>query len=90
MYKELDQILIQLKTDTRIIPTEITFCNVINFFGRGKLPTRALHMFDEMPQYRCKRTVKSVNSLLNVLLKCGEFEKMKEVLLSIDEFGVWK
>ncbi|CAD5315422.1 unnamed protein product [Arabidopsis thaliana] len=87
MFDELDQVLLQLKTDTRIVPTEIIFCNVINFFGRGKLPSRALHMFDEMPQYRCQRTVKSLNSLLNALLKCGELEKMKERLSSIDEFG---
>ncbi|CAH8255519.1 unnamed protein product [Arabidopsis lyrata] len=87
MFDELDQVLLQLKTDTRIVPTEILFCNVINFFGRGRLPSRALHMFDEMPQYRCQRTVKSLNSLLNTLLKCGEFEKMKERLSSIDEFG---
>ncbi|CAH8363234.1 unnamed protein product [Eruca vesicaria subsp. sativa] len=87
MFQELDQVLLQLKSDTRILPTEILFCNVINYLGRGKLPTRALHVFDEMPQYRCQRTVKSVNSLLNALLKCGAFDKMKEVLSSIDKYG---
>ncbi|KAH0852552.1 hypothetical protein HID58_093935 [Brassica napus] len=40
-----------------------------------------------MPQYRCQRTVRSVNPLLSALLKCGAFDKMKEVLSSIDKYG---
>ncbi|KAJ0250464.1 putative pentatricopeptide repeat-containing protein [Hirschfeldia incana] len=87
MFHELDQVLLQLKSDTRIVPTEILFCNVINYFGRGRLPARALHVFDEMPQYRCQRTVKSVNSLLSALLKCGAFDEMKGFLSRVDEFG---
>ena len=71
----------------KIIPTEILFCNVINYFGRGRLPTRVLLVFVEMPQYRCQRTVRSVNPLLSALLKCGAFDKMKEVLSSIDKYG---
>ncbi|KAG2313964.1 hypothetical protein Bca52824_017086 [Brassica carinata] len=51
MFDELDQILLQLKSDTRIVPTEILFCNVISYFC---LPARALHVFDEMSQYRCQ------------------------------------
>ncbi|CAN7028875.1 unnamed protein product [Brassica rapa subsp. trilocularis] len=87
MFDELDQILLQLKNDTRIVPTEILFCNVIKYFARGRLPTRALHVFDEMPQYRCQRTMKSANSLLNALLKCGAFDETKEVLTRVGEFG---
>ncbi|CAH8363353.1 unnamed protein product [Eruca vesicaria subsp. sativa] len=49
MFHELDQVLLQVKEETRIVPTEIVFCNVINYFDRGRLPTRALHVFDEMP-----------------------------------------
>ncbi|KAL0680394.1 hypothetical protein Bca4012_008376 [Brassica carinata] len=40
-----------------------------------------------MPQYRCQRTINSVNSLLNALLKCGAFDKAKEVLTRVGEFG---
>ncbi|KAF2609830.1 hypothetical protein F2Q70_00013813 [Brassica cretica] len=87
MFDELDQILLQLKSDTRIVPTEIIFCNVVKYFARGRLPTRALHVFDEMPQYRCQRTIKSFNSLLNALLKCGAFDEMKKVLTRVDEYG---
>ncbi|KAL0662055.1 hypothetical protein Bca4012_098892 [Brassica carinata] len=87
MFHELDQVLLQLKSDTRTVPTEILFCNVINYFGRRRLPTCALHVFVEMSQYRCQRTVRSVNSLLSALLKCGAFDKMKEVLSSIDKYG---
>ncbi|CAA7016497.1 unnamed protein product [Microthlaspi erraticum] len=87
MFDELDQVLLQLKTDTRIAPMEIIFCNVINFYGRGSLPSRALLLFDEMLQYRCEPTLKSVNSLLSALIKCGAFDKTREVLSSIDKFG---
>ncbi|CAN6820389.1 unnamed protein product [Brassica oleracea] len=87
MFDELDRILLQLKSDTRIVPTEIIFCNVVKYFARGRLPTRALHVFDEMPQYRCQRTIKSFNSLLNALLKCGAFDEMKKVLTRVDEYG---
>ncbi|KAF3514469.1 hypothetical protein F2Q69_00010131, partial [Brassica cretica] len=37
--------------------------------------------------YRCQRTINSVNSLLNALLKCGAFDKAKEVLTRVGEFG---
>ncbi|CAA7049611.1 unnamed protein product [Microthlaspi erraticum] len=84
MFDELDQVLLQLKTDTRIAPMEIIFCNVINFYGRGSLPSRALLLFDEMLQYRCEPTLKSVNSLLSALIKCGAFDKTREVLSSIE------
>ncbi|KAF8046988.1 hypothetical protein N665_3272s0002 [Sinapis alba] len=30
MFHELDQVLLQLKSDTRIVPTETLFCNVID------------------------------------------------------------
>ncbi|KAF3501834.1 hypothetical protein F2Q69_00044402 [Brassica cretica] len=69
MFHELDQVLLQLKSDTRIVPTEILFCNVINYFGRRRLPTCALHVFVEMPQYRCQRTVKEALKMKHDMLK---------------------
>lgn len=69
------------------MPQEILFCNVINYYGRACLPERALQMFDEIPSFRCQRTMKSVNSLLNALLKSGEFEKMSAVFMGIEKFG---
>ncbi|GMN56668.1 hypothetical protein TIFTF001_025788 [Ficus carica] len=78
MFDQMDQILSQLKEETRFVPREIIFCNVISFYGRARLPDRALKLFDEMPAFRCRRTVKSYNSVMDTLLKCSDFEKMRE------------
>ncbi|XP_008244018.1 PREDICTED: putative pentatricopeptide repeat-containing protein At1g53330 [Prunus mume] len=87
MFDQMDQILHQLKQETRFAPPEIIFCNVISFYGRAHLPDRALQMFDEIPTFRCHRTVKSFNSLLNALLRCGEFEKMWKFFVCIDKYA---
>ncbi|KAL0443618.1 UNVERIFIED_CONTAM: putative pentatricopeptide repeat-containing protein [Sesamum latifolium] len=47
--------------------------------GRARLPHKALQVFDEIPSSRCQRTIKSVNTLLNSLLMCREFDKIREV-----------
>ncbi|KAK6934134.1 Pentatricopeptide repeat [Dillenia turbinata] len=87
MFDEMEQILNKLKLETRFFPKEIIFCNVISFYGRAKLPDRALKMFDEIPYFRCERTVKSVNCLLNALLNCGEFDKIKKIFVGISQFA---
>ncbi|KAJ4726473.1 Pentatricopeptide repeat [Melia azedarach] len=85
MFDEMQQVLYQLKHDTRVTPEETIFCNVINFYGRVRLLEQARQMFDEMPSFNVHRTVKSFNTLLNVLLKCGEFDKMWEVFESMEK-----
>ncbi|GMI85361.1 hypothetical protein like AT1G53330 [Hibiscus trionum] len=85
MFDELEQVLHQLKNDTRIVPEEIIFCNVIKYYGRAKLHERALKVFDEMPHYRCPRTVKAVNSLLHALLMSQKFDEMKEVFSGMEK-----
>ncbi|VVA21441.1 PREDICTED: pentatricopeptide repeat-containing [Prunus dulcis] len=87
MFDQMDQILHQLKQETRFAPPEIIFCNVISFYGRAHLPDRALQIFDEIPTFRCHRTVKSLNSLLNALLRCGEFEKMWKFFVGIEKYA---
>ncbi|KAF5728256.1 putative pentatricopeptide repeat-containing protein [Tripterygium wilfordii] len=87
MLDEIEQILLQLKQDTRIIPKEIIFCNVITYYGRARLPSRALQLFEEMPSFRCERTIKSVNSLLNAFLKCRDFDKMREFFVGIGKYA---
>ncbi|CAN6717549.1 unnamed protein product [Malus baccata var. baccata] len=77
MFDRMEQILHQMKQETRFYPPEIIFCNVISFYGRARLPDRALQVFDEIPAFRCQRTAKSLNSLLDALFKCGEFAKMR-------------
>ncbi|XVE53116.1 hypothetical protein DITRI_Ditri02bG0178600 [Diplodiscus trichospermus] len=87
MFKEMEQVLHQLKNDTRLVPEEIIFCNVIKFYGWARLPERAVQVFDEIPQYRCQRTVKSVNSLLHALMNNKKFDEMKEVLLGMEKYA---
>ncbi|XP_062029973.1 putative pentatricopeptide repeat-containing protein At1g53330 [Rosa rugosa] len=87
MFDQLEQILHQMKQETRFAPPEIIFCNVMSYYGRARLADRALQVFDEMPSFRCQRTIKSFNSLLNALFKCGKFEKMKKVLEGIEDYG---
>ncbi|KAK8651872.1 hypothetical protein V6N13_141449 [Hibiscus sabdariffa] len=87
MFDELEQVLHQLKNDTRIVPGEIIFCNVMKYYGRAKLHERALKVFDEMPQYRSPRTVKAVNSLLNALLMSQKFDEMKEMFSGMEKYA---
>ncbi|XP_052177101.1 putative pentatricopeptide repeat-containing protein At1g53330 [Diospyros lotus] len=85
MFDEMERVVQKLKQETRFVPKEIIFCNVITFYGRARLPNLALRTFDQMPSFGCQRTVKSVNTLLNALLACREFEKMGEVFVGIEE-----
>ncbi|KAL6314523.1 hypothetical protein AAG906_026859 [Vitis piasezkii] len=87
MFHEMEQILSQLRRETRFSPKEIIFCNVISFYGRARLPDRAIQTFESIPEFRCQRTVKSLNSLLNALLNCKEFEKFDGILSGIDKFA---
>ncbi|XP_022718036.1 putative pentatricopeptide repeat-containing protein At1g53330 [Durio zibethinus] len=87
MFDEMEQALHQLKNDTRLVPEEIIFCNVMKFYGRAKLHDRALKVFDEMPQYRCQRTVRAVNSLLNAFLMSKKFDEMQEVFLGMEKYA---
>ncbi|KNA05719.1 hypothetical protein SOVF_187050 [Spinacia oleracea] len=87
MFDELDQILSKLKLETRFIPTEIIFCNIITYYARAHLPKSAIQVFDEIPDYRCSRTVKSLNTLLNGLLICREYDNLERVFVGFDWFS---
>ncbi|GAB4849372.1 hypothetical protein Ancab_004172 [Ancistrocladus abbreviatus] len=87
MFDELDQVLSKLKLETRFIPKEIIFCNVMTYYSRARMPEKALEIFDEITSYRCRRTVKSLNSLLNGLLICREFDKMERIFMGINIFA---
>ncbi|KAK6270154.1 hypothetical protein POUND7_007259 [Theobroma cacao] len=87
MFDEMEQVLHQHKNDTRLVPQEIIFCNAMKFYGRACLHERALQLFEEMPAYRCQRTVKSVNSLLNALLLSEKFDEMKQVFFGMEKYA---
>nr|GMC70266.1 putative pentatricopeptide repeat-containing protein At1g53330 [Ipomoea batatas] len=87
MFDEMETILEKLKEDTRVIPKEVIFCNVISFYGRARMPERAIRTFHRIPDFRCPRTMKSANSLLSSLLLCREFAKMEEIISCFGNYG---
>jgi pentatricopeptide repeat protein len=87
MFNEMQEILAQLKEETLLIPKEALFCDIINFYGRARLPENALKLLDELPSFRVQRTVKSYNSLLSVFLMCKDFDKMRELFVGIEKLG---
>ncbi|KMZ61270.1 putative Pentatricopeptide repeat-containing protein [Zostera marina] len=90
MFREMEQILRQLMTQeietNRLVPKEIFFCQVISFYGRGRLPDLARTMYDLIPSYQCRKTIKSFNSLLNSLLICREFRGIERLCREMDLF----
>ncbi|KAL6175336.1 hypothetical protein ACLB2K_051977 [Fragaria x ananassa] len=42
MFDQMEQILGQMKQETHLSPPEIIFCNVMSYYGRARLPDRAL------------------------------------------------
>ncbi|KAM6576173.1 hypothetical protein CsatB_028010 [Cannabis sativa] len=83
MFDQMDQILLQMGRETRFVTKEIIFCNVISSYARARLPHKALEMFEQIPSFRCRRTLKSYNAVLDALLKCGEIGKMREFLVGL-------
>ncbi|XP_068661243.1 putative pentatricopeptide repeat-containing protein At1g53330 [Aristolochia californica] len=88
MFDPMEKILDQMKKETRFSPKEILFCNVISYYGRSRRSDSAVHMYDRIPSFNCQRTVKSLNSLLNALLNCQEFEKIEEIYANLDQYAV--
>lgn len=87
MITEMEQIVEQMKRETRFVPTEIIFCNIITYYARARLPDRALSMYDQIPSFRCRRTVKSFNTLLNGLIYCKMFAKVNELVKDMNVYA---
>ncbi|KAJ4828404.1 hypothetical protein Tsubulata_027357, partial [Turnera subulata] len=83
MFREMEGILLQLKSETRFVAREPLFCNIITSYGRARLPDKARKLFDEIPSFRCERTVKSYNTLLNAFFLCKEYHKMRDFFVDI-------
>ncbi|KAL9275426.1 putative pentatricopeptide repeat-containing protein [Drosera capensis] len=87
LFYELDQILARLKLETRFAPPEIIFCNVITFYANRRLPDKAIEVYDSIPSFRCLRTAKSLNSLMNGMLLCGEWDHMRRIFYGFERFA---
>ncbi|KAL5731052.1 hypothetical protein ACHQM5_003814 [Ranunculus cassubicifolius] len=93
-YNKIEEVLELQKKYTDI--THEGFANrIISLYGKSGMLDHAGNMFDEMPELKCERTVKSINTLLNAYVDCkkfGEVEKLFRELpgkLSVepDEFS---
>lgn len=87
IFPEMELILRKLRDETEFTPKEPFFCHVITSYGRARLPDAAVRTFESIPSFRCRRTVRSFNSLLNALLNCAEYERMIEFFYSMDKYA---
>nr|CAD1843222.1 unnamed protein product [Ananas comosus var. bracteatus] len=84
MFPEMESVLDRLLADARVVPDEALFCGVIAFYGRARMATRARRAFDRIPSFRCRRTVRSLNSLLHALLQCGDLGAVRSLLVEFN------
>lgn len=61
------------------IQNENFTARLIRLYGDAKMVDHALHLFDEMPDLKCPRTVISFNALLSACLNSKNFSKVIEV-----------
>ncbi|KAF3326820.1 putative pentatricopeptide repeat-containing protein [Carex littledalei] len=89
LFPPLEQILDRLRADERVTPKEPLFCHIISSYARGRLPSRAHDLFLLIPSFRCSRTVKSFNSLLDAYLRCGNLEAFESLWHNAGSYGVY-
>ncbi|KAG1335268.1 putative pentatricopeptide repeat-containing protein [Cocos nucifera] len=85
MFAEMEDVLHQMSVETRFTPKEALFCHVISFYGRARLPVPALHAFERIASFRCRRTIRSFNSLLHAMINCGDLERVQSLWQDLDE-----
>lgn len=85
MFTEMEQILDQMVNQTtRFTPKEALFCRIITSYGRARMPDVALRTFHRIPSFHCHRTIRSFNTLLDVLLRLGEISKLQTLCHDLD------
>lgn len=87
MFSDMVRVLHALKHDTTFSPSESLLCHVIRAYGRARMPGPATRLFESLPSFRCRRTVKSFNTLLSALLYCREYELMVELFDNVHEYA---
>nr|TKR84667.1 hypothetical protein D5086_0000256850 [Populus alba] len=77
-FKSLEKVLDRMKCEKRVI-FEKCFIVIFKAYGKAHLPEKAVDLFDRMAcEFECKRTVKSFNSVLNVIIQEGLFYRALE------------
>ena len=70
-FRSLEQVLDRMKRERRVF-IEKSFILMFRAFGKAHLPNKAIELFYRMvDEFQCRRTVKSFNSVLNVIIQEG-------------------
>jgi pentatricopeptide repeat protein len=84
LFSDVEQVLDEMRLESRFAAKEVLFCRVITLCGRACLPGPAADIYRRIPSFRCKRTVRSFNTLLHVLLECGDVTGVRSLLGELD------
>lgn len=72
-FRLIEQVLDRMKREGRVLVERI-FILIFKACGEAHLPGEAVKFFDRMVnEFHCKQTVKSFNSVLNVIIQEGDF-----------------
>ncbi|GMY15413.1 pentatricopeptide repeat-containing protein At4g20090 [Fagus crenata] len=77
-FASLHKVLDRMKRENRTF-IEKSFVLMFRAYGKANLPNKAVELFDRMAvEFRCRRTVRSFNSVLNVIIQLGCFSQALE------------
>ena len=88
MFAEMEKILDRMQRESRFVPKEIVFCNVISFYGRARLSRSAVRIFHMISSFRCQRTIRSFNSLIHALFCCRDFTAIEDFCRDMEKYDV--
>ncbi|KAG6594382.1 Pentatricopeptide repeat-containing protein, partial [Cucurbita argyrosperma subsp. sororia] len=87
-FRLIEHVLDRMKREGRVL-VERSFILIFKACGKAHLPGEAVKFFDRMvKEFHCKQTVKSFNSVLNVIIQEGEFSDALKFYLRV--FGANK
>ncbi|RID78246.1 hypothetical protein BRARA_A01091 [Brassica rapa] len=74
-FASVENLLTRIRSENRTV-REHTFIAIFKAYGKAHLPEKAVDLFHRMVcEFHCKRTVKSFNSVLNVVIKEGLYHR---------------
>ncbi|KAJ4702714.1 Pentatricopeptide repeat-containing protein [Melia azedarach] len=77
-FRSLEKILYRMRCEKRVV-LEKSFISIFKAYGKAHLVKEVMSLFDKMVEdFHCKRTVKSFNSVLNVIVQEGLYHQALE------------
>ncbi|RZC50743.1 hypothetical protein C5167_019170 [Papaver somniferum] len=73
-FVNLEIVLDRMKRERRVI-TEKVFIYIFKACRNAHFPDKAVYLFDRMAEFQCRQSVRSFNSVLNVLIQEGRFDQ---------------